>query len=305
MSTYPTTGILERRSEHPRQTWPHLEHQTGSPPGSLPTNDAFFVESGSGRYRRITVRDLPPGFIAKIRIQHHSQRTAQSTTRPTGVESMGFRTNRITYVGELHHAESQPRGIPLAWAHPYPSGIYQIPNTIARAKSEKTVSLKALSWPDIGPTPENSQQHPSRLESEFKDYVHQAQGEIFADGMNSTFSDRVHQSIKEHGPIAVSIWEQVINETGNASETGEEFLRQLGILRDCPSHEARLQTLANCLEHPDPRIRDAAGLGLSFLDDAKALPMLKNAHTREAEPWLKRNFAQVIEQLDLSEWPGS
>ena len=135
--------------------------------------------------------------------------------------------------------------------------------------------------------------------------IDKAQGEIFTDGMDSTFADRIHQSIREQGTIAVNIWQQVINETGNEHETGEEFLRQLGILKDCPSHEARLQTLANFLDHPDPRIRDAAGLGLSFLDDAKALLMLKNAHTREVEPWLKRNFAQVIEQLESCEWPDS
>ena len=142
------------------------------------------------------------------------------------------------------------------------------------------------------------------LTLEFRNHVHQAQGENFTDGTNSTFSDRIHQSIREHGPIAVRIWEQIIDETGNAYETGEEFLRQLGILRDHPSHEARLQTLANRLQHPDPRIRDAAGLGLSFLDDARALPMLKDAHNREEEPWLKRNFAQVIEQLEPGECPN-
>ena len=305
MPTFRATGIGERISEHHRDTWHHLEHSIRSPQGSLPTYDAFLIASGRSLHRRITVKYLPTDFIGRIRTRLHSQRTAQAIRQSTGIESVGGRINLITNVGEARRHEIQPIGIPRAWTHPYQSTIYQILKTIAKAKSETTVSLKALSWPETRPTQEESQQHHSRLASEFKGHIDQAQGEVFTDGMDSTFAHRIHQSIKERGPIAVSIWERVINETGNAHETGEEFLRQLGILKDCPSLEARLKTLVNFLGHSDPRIRDAAGLGLSFLDDPNALPMLTNTHAREVEPWLKRNLGQVIEQLESWEWPDS
>ena len=138
------------------------------------------------------------------------------------------------------------------------------------------------------------------ITSEFELYVRQAGNETFTDGMDSTFANHVHESIRLHGAAAVNTWEEVLRRTGNTYETGEELLRQFGLIKDEGSHQARLQVLVKSLSNSDPRIRDAAGLGLSFLEDPSILPELQEAHSREQEEWLKDNLDLVIQQLDPS-----
>ena len=142
----------------------------------------------------------------------------------------------------------------------------------------------------------------SRLVLEFGLYVRQAQKETFADGTDSIFAERVHESVRKHGATAVAAWERTLRNTNNAFETGEELLRQLGNLVHTPYHRARLRTLTDFITYPDPRIRDAAGLGLSSLDDPSALPKLQEAYSQEREGWLRQNLKLVIEQLESTRW---
>ena len=62
--------------------------------------------------------------------------------------------------------------------------------------------------------------------------------------------------------------------------------------------------LTASLKHDEPRIRDAAGLGLSFLDDPSALPALLEAHSSESQRWLRDGLGMVIAQLEQTAHPG-
>lgn len=137
----------------------------------------------------------------------------------------------------------------------------------------------------------------SELAGRFVLLVRDAENERFEDGMGSEFATRVHESIVNYGPVAVAAWERVLWRMGNANETGEELLRQFGLIEHEPSRERRLRVLRDSLKSPDSRIRDAAGLGLSFLDDPSMLPALRAAHKSETEEWLKDNLKLVIDQL--------
>lgn len=138
--------------------------------------------------------------------------------------------------------------------------------------------------------------HP--LIKQMESYVREACNERFVDGMDSKFGNRVRQSIAHHGSAAVAAWERVMLHTGNRNETGEELLRVLGLMQHAPSHDGRLRLLTVSLKHRDPRLRDAAGLGLSFLDDPSALPALREAHSSESERWLRDGIGLVIAQLE-------
>ena len=133
----------------------------------------------------------------------------------------------------------------------------------------------------------------------FESYVREAQDERFIDGMESAFATRVHDSILLNGSVAVAAWERILLRTGNMYETGEELLRQLGLVEHTVSHSARLRVLTDSANSADARIRDAASLGLSFLDDPSALPALRSAYSSEKESWLQENFKLVIDQLEL------
>ena len=137
----------------------------------------------------------------------------------------------------------------------------------------------------------------SVLAREFSSFVRDAENERFEDGMDSEFAVRVRESVTTHGSVAVAAWERVLWSAGNVNETGEELLRQLGSVEHPGSRTRRLRVLKDSLRSPDSRIRDAAGLGLSYLDDLSALAALKDAHDRESEGWLRESLKLVIDQL--------
>ena len=139
--------------------------------------------------------------------------------------------------------------------------------------------------------------HENELAQRFELFVHDAENERFEDGMDSEFAARVHESIVSDGSVAVAAWERILLRMGNQNEAGEELLRQLGLIEHELSHSKRLRVLTDSLKSPSARIRDAAGLGLSFLDDQSALPALEAAHASEAEEWVKNGLKLVIGQF--------
>ncbi len=148
----------------------------------------------------------------------------------------------------------------------------------------------------------------NELARRFAFFVYEAENERFEDGMGSEFATRVHESIVNYGPVAVTAWERVLWRMENTNETGEELLRQFGLIEHRPSRARRLRVLKDSLKSPDSRIRDAASLGLSFLDDTSALIALESAYSVETEGWLKENLKLVIDQLlddDNAEIPQS
>ena len=137
-----------------------------------------------------------------------------------------------------------------------------------------------------------------QLAARFESYVAAAANERFSDGMGSHFADRIHGSVLEYGPVAVAAWERAVLKCRNRNETGEELMRQLGLLRDMRSHASRLRVLVDALARPDARVRDAAGIGLSLLEDPLALPKLRAAYDSETEPWVRDGIALVIDELE-------
>ena len=157
-----------------------------------------------------------------------------------------------------------------------------------------------LDQPAASSTADNIEQElmcENELAKRFALFVSDAENERFEDGMGSGFATRVHESIVNYGPVAVAAWERVLWRMQNANETGEELLRQLGLIEHSPSRARSLRVLKDSLKSSDSRIRDAAGLGLSFLDDSSALIALQLAYGRETEGWLKENLKLVIDQL--------
>ena len=137
-----------------------------------------------------------------------------------------------------------------------------------------------------------------QLAARFEGFVFAAGSERLSDGMGSLFADRVRESVLEHGPVAVAAWERAVLKCRNRNETGEELMRQLGLLRDARSHSARLRVLVDALARPDATVRDAAGIGLSLLEDPSALPKLRAAYDSETEAWVRDGIALVIDELE-------
>lgn len=125
--------------------------------------------------------------------------------------------------------------------------------------------------------------------------------EIFEDGMDSVFSHSIHSSIWDFGEIAVSTIDAILRLQDINGEVAGEALRQLGLVEDLRTQRSRLSIIANKLDSADPRLRDAALLGLEFLDDPVAIPYLQRAVERENIPVLRMEIQQVLDQLRTAE----
>ena len=127
--------------------------------------------------------------------------------------------------------------------------------------------------------------------------INEAKGEQFFDGMTSPLEEATRNIIAANGVIAVESLRQVLNIRRDEVACTEEILRQIGLIRDEATHQARLKLLADMLASSQEQIRDAALLGLSFLEDA-ATPYLRQALQRKSAPWLEENLKMVIAQLE-------
>ena len=129
--------------------------------------------------------------------------------------------------------------------------------------------------------------------------------EVFFDGMDSTFTNKLRSLLQFHGEITVRVIEDVVKSGDANSEAVGEILRVLGSDEDPVTHGARVAVLLASLQLPDPSIRDAASLGIASLDDPSLLNGVLAAVNREQIPQLRRNLQLVADQLQLTIWHGS
>ena len=132
-----------------------------------------------------------------------------------------------------------------------------------------------------------------------------ASEEVFVDGMDSVLSEDMSMLIETYGDIAVSAIEHMLGLYYDRVEIVGEALRQLGQIEDSQTHRSRMTALVAHLESSDPRVRDAASLGLAALDDPEAIKALKNALERESSLQLRSNLELVLVQLQSTLWQDS
>ena len=121
--------------------------------------------------------------------------------------------------------------------------------------------------------------------------------ELFVDGMDSSLAREVVSAIEAFGDAAVEAVKKIMDSGRANVEIVGELLRQLGYMEDIWSHRARKDVLASKLESPDPRIRDAASVGISALDDPSLLESVTRAFGRETSILVKENLKLVMDQL--------
>ncbi len=128
-----------------------------------------------------------------------------------------------------------------------------------------------------------------------------AREQTFEDGMESDFSTDLTSILALYGNAAVmALSDLILNEKIDA-EVASEALRWLGQMDDRQTHDERLRVVEQSLGCSSARVRDGASLALSFLDDPHAVPYLQEAIDREANPELREDMIQVLEQLEHPE----
>jgi len=128
-----------------------------------------------------------------------------------------------------------------------------------------------------------------------------AADEVFEDGMESGFSRHLAELIRSYGEEAVDAIAQIVLNGSPNENACSEALRWLGLIDHPATHENRRRLLEKALSSRSAAIRDSAGLGLSYLDDPRAIAHLKRAIARERTEWVRRNLTMVLQQLEAKE----
>lgn len=140
-------------------------------------------------------------------------------------------------------------------------------------------------------------EYPEEIRLILSDLLARAREETFEDGMESQFSKALISYIKRYGNAAVKVLtEYILSEHVNA-EIASEALRWIGHIEDASTYESRLWLLGRGLLSASSRIRDAALLGLAFLNDPQAIPLLEAAIQRERIQELREDMKQALEDL--------
>ena len=135
------------------------------------------------------------------------------------------------------------------------------------------------------------------LASRLRKLFHDANDEVFEDGMTSHFSNELHDTIREYGIGAIDQLEEIIHADYTSVEVAEEALRQTGYVNDSKTHDARLSLLERALGSPDVRMRDAALIGIEAMEDPRVIPSLKRAVENEPSGWLRQYLKDVMARL--------
>ncbi|MDR3614727.1 MAG: HEAT repeat domain-containing protein [Candidatus Obscuribacterales bacterium] len=120
----------------------------------------------------------------------------------------------------------------------------------------------------------------------------------FEDGMETSFSLAIVDLVRAHGGDAVNALERWINTKASNTEAAAEALRWIGRVDDSPTHEYRRWLLERSLASGIARIRDGAVIGLSSLNDPKAIPALKAAFRFESNNELKVDIGDLIQEFE-------
>ena len=120
--------------------------------------------------------------------------------------------------------------------------------------------------------------------------------EIFEDGMDSVFGASIHRIVLSHGNPAIRALGKVIQEN-RTDEAVEEALRQIGRIKNANTQQQRRTLLERELLSSDSHIRDAALIGIEFMDDPMVIPGLQRALADEKFEPLRQNIKAVLDQL--------
>jgi len=131
----------------------------------------------------------------------------------------------------------------------------------------------------------------------FDDVLRIGMGTHFEDGMESDFSRAIIQFVETYEGEALAMINNSCRALHRTNEVMGEALRWIGRMEHEPTYALRLGMLCECLSSPSMLVRDGAGLGLSSLDDPRALPMLEQTIAAEQSPTLRRDLQQVADQL--------
>jgi hypothetical protein len=139
------------------------------------------------------------------------------------------------------------------------------------------------------------------IERELEQLFHEFRHEVFEDGIESDFSQRLLRMIETKGNMALLELDALLRSPSTPLTVSAEALRWLGQMRDRETHAYRRWILTDLLKAPSLLIRDGAIVGLLTLDDPSIKHSVRAALASEPSEQLRRDLSQLLDQLEMPE----
>ena len=124
-----------------------------------------------------------------------------------------------------------------------------------------------------------------------------AQNEVFYDGMDSVFSIRLHELVKEHGKIVIEDLHKRFIEGRLTGSVACESMIQCGHVEDKELEQEILHFAHHALQHKELAIRDGAMLAIASIDNPVMITHIREAVANETNEEVKKDLIQVLNQL--------
>ena len=137
----------------------------------------------------------------------------------------------------------------------------------------------------------------TEAERELSVALEKAKDETFEDGYENELSRFVAWFVSKYGNAGLlALACTLLVERINPSVAGE-VLRHLGLSRDEETFPIRVWTIASHLDAELPSVRDAAILGLTFLEDPRVARWLEGAMATETHPILRASIEDALAEV--------
>ena len=126
--------------------------------------------------------------------------------------------------------------------------------------------------------------------------------DMLADETEEVLANRLSECIKKYQGLAVTEIQHLIVNEEMKPESVEAVLRILGDIDDPSTYKYRRQLLEKAvIDSSSSVVRDAASVGLSYMDDPHAIPSLKKAIEKETCPLVRKSMKKTFTQLEDTE----
>lgn len=121
--------------------------------------------------------------------------------------------------------------------------------------------------------------------------------DIFESGMNAEIKNDLIRFLSINVENSLNTLKNIILKGSLDATILNEILIQIGRINDEESLSERLNLLKYFLFHSSLSIRDGAFLGISYMNDEKAIPSLLIARNRESNKYLREDISDLMEEL--------
>lgn len=129
--------------------------------------------------------------------------------------------------------------------------------------------------------------------------VERARDENFEDGMDSNLSIGIRVLFRNYGESFAGVLDERLKQSDISARILTEILHTLGNIEDDATRDWRFARLVDFLRSPLTLARDAAAVGLSYLDDKGAVPYLHEAIRRETNEAFREDLRAIVDQFGV------